>query len=367
MRKGYRVAICEQQADPKQVKGIVPRDVTRVVTPGTVIEPQLLESKRNNYLAAIAPAGAAGVGIAYIDITTSEFGTTQVPEEEALAELERLGPAEVLVPKQWEEQPGLPGSVMAVDDLWFEPRRAAELLRDHFGVATLEGFGCQALPGATAAAGAVLRYLQDTQAGALPQVSRLFTYSTNAWMPLDTQTKRNLELFQRTRSGASEGSLLSVLDLTVTPMGGRLLRRWLERPLVELEPLLRRLDAVEALTGDTILRSSLASLLKSLPDLERLVNRVRSNHGTPRELISLRSGLQALPQLRELLDGTGEASPLVAFSTGWHPCPEVRALLEAAIAEDAPPAWTRAASSAAASRQSWMGYASVLVRHKRPS
>ncbi len=336
VRKGYRVAICEQQADPKQVKGIVPRDVTRVVTPGTVIEPQLLESKRNNYLAAIAPTGAAGFGIAYIDITTSEFGTTQVPEEEALAELERLGPAEVLVPKQWEEPPGLPGSVMAVDDLWFEPRRAAELLRDHFGVATLEGFGCQALPGATAAAGAVLRYLQDTQAGALPQVSRLFTYSTNAWMPLDTQTKRNLELFQRARSGASEGSLLSVLDLTVTPMGGRLLRRWLERPLIELEPLLRRLDAVEALTGDTILRSSLASLLKSLPDLERLVNRVRSNHGTPRELISLRSGLQALPQLRELLDGTGETSPLVAFSTGWHPCPEVRSLLEAAIAEDAP-------------------------------
>ena len=339
VRKGYRVAICEQQADPKTVKGIVPRDVVRVVTPGTVIEPQLLDSKRNNYLAAIAPSaitGASGYGIAYIDITTSEFGVTQASEDRVAAELERLNPAEVLVPEGVDLPFALPGNVTQVSEAWFAPDRAGDTLKSHFDVLTLEGYGCQQLPGAIAAAGAVLRYLQDTQQGALSQVSRLFTFTTNDWMPLDAQTKRNLELFQRARGGGSEGSLLAVLDLTVTPMGGRLLHRWLERPLLKLEPLERRLNAIEALVQAPMLRSNLITLLKSLPDIERLLNRVRGNHATPRELVALRTGLQTLPRLQQLLH-EGQDGPLTELASGWHPCTEVRDLLTAAIAEEVPP------------------------------
>ena len=317
--KGYRVAICEQMEDPKKVVGIVPRAVIRVVTPGTVVEPQLLESKRNNYLAAFAPARPAGgaarppggsgpewAGIAYIDITTSEFGVTQLPQEEALAELQRLAPTEVLAPQGLEGSYALPGLVTPFDEAWFDPDRARETVLEHFGVATLEGYGCHQLPHAVAAAGAVLQYLRENQPAGLAQVTRLFTYSTDAWMYLDPQTRRNLEIFQRARQGQAEGSLLSALDATRTAMGGRRLRRWLERPLLQLEPLQQRLDAVQWLFNAPLARAQVVGLLGQLPDLERLMNRVRGGQATPRELSGLGRGLELLPRLRDALERRAE-------------------------------------------------------------
>ncbi|MBI2887349.1 MAG: DNA mismatch repair protein MutS [Chloroflexi bacterium] len=351
--KGYRVAICEQLADPAKTRGIVPRGVVRVVTPGTVVEPQLLASKQNNYLVAFAPARPtqagrptlrAGrldlgqAGIAYIDITTSAFGVTQLPLEQALAELERLGPAEVLAPAGAEELPVLPGVVTPVADAWFDPERAQARLKQHFGVATLEGYGCQGLPWATAAAGAVLAYLEETQPAALSLVTRLHTYSTDQWMYLDPQTRRNLELFQRSRSSTPEGSLLAVLDLTRTAMGGRMLRRWLERPLLEMEPLLRRQDAVEALYRTAMARSEVLHLLGRMPDLERLINRVRAGYATPRELVALREGLELAPRLREALERGEGSRPLASLVPSGGTCADLAALIGAAIRPDPPAA-----------------------------
>ncbi len=333
--KGYRVAICEQLADPSSVKGIVPRDVVRVVTPGTVIEPQLLESKRNNYLAAYVP-GAVDAGIAFIDITTSEFGVTQVPLERAAAELQRLAPSELLVREGAALPEGLESTVTPVEDGWLQPDRARERLLEHFQVASLEGYGCQHLPRAVSAAAAILAYLQETQPPALKQVTRLFTYSTDAWMNLDAQTVRNLEIFHHSRSGGTERSLMAVLDLTRTAMGGRLLRHWLERPLTKLEPLRRRQDAVDWFYRSAIARGQVVKLLGRMPDLERLVNRIRGGHSSPRELVSLRQGLELVPHINDALaHGGGKGVGLPPLER-LHACPEVRELIAHAVQDDPP-------------------------------
>ena len=333
--KGYRVAICEQLADPSSVKGIVPRDVVRVVTPGTVVEPQLLESKRNNYLAAYVP-GATDAGIAFIDITTSEFGVTQVTLERAAAELQRLAPSELLVREGTALPFGLESTVTPVEDGWLQPDRARERLLEHFQVASLEGYGCQHLPRAVSAAAAILAYLQETQPPILKQVTRLFTYSTDSWMNLDAQTVRNLEIFNHSRSGGTERSLMAVLDLTRTAMGGRLLRHWLERPLTQLEPLRRRQDAVDWFYRSTIARGQVIKLLGRMPDLERLVNRIRGGHSSPRELVSLRQGLELVPGINDALaHGGGKGLGLPPLER-LHACAEVRELIAHAIQDDPP-------------------------------
>ena len=337
--KGYRVAICEQTADPKSVKGIVPRDVVQVVSPGTVVAPHYLDSKRNNYLAAYyTPAAgplATLAGIAYIDITTSEFHTTQLPADRALAELARLAPAELLTPDDLENTEGLPGVVTGVEPRWFGQERARQHVLDHFRVASLEAFGCDHLPLATGAVAAILNYLAESQPAALALVTRLATYSTDEWMQLDLQTRRNLELFQRSRQGLTEGSLLSVLDLTKTAMGGRLLRRWLERPLIALAPLRERQERVAWLHEHALPRAAVIQTLAKTPDVERLTNRVRSSQATPREVVSLGTGLQQVGMLADALSthGAGDAEGLAA---GLSPCPEVCALIASALNDDAP-------------------------------
>ncbi len=337
--KGYRVAICDQLEDAKLAKGVVQRGVVRVVTPGTLVEPQLLDSRRNNYLAAYAP-GPDRCGIAYIDITTSEFAVTQLPPDRALAELERLGAAEVLVPKSDETPPDLSsGLVTPVEPDWFHQRDGRERVMRHFGVSTLEAFGCDRLPLATAAAGAILAYLAVTQPPALAQVTRMSTYSTEQWIELDMQTRRNLELFQRSREATAQGSLLSVLDQTKTPMGARLLRRRMERPLKELAPLEQRLDGVQAFFEGHLLRAEARKLLGSVPDLERLVNRVRGGIALPRDLLALRVGLSAIPTLKEAMARHGVAERCAWLSDGLHASPETCDLIAAAIADDPPAAF----------------------------
>ncbi|MBI4288661.1 MAG: DNA mismatch repair protein MutS [Chloroflexi bacterium] len=340
--RGYKVAICEQLVSPGSVKGIVPRDVVRVVTPGTVVDPGLLEGKANNYLASVVVDGDAA-GIAYADITTSEFAATQLPRDKLLSELERLRPSEVLASRDLVQSlTGANGSPTApltnLDDIWFDLETARDLLLRHFEAATLEGYGCAGLPLAIRAAGAIVHYLQETQKGSLGQINRLSTYSTQSFMFLDGPVRRHLELFQGGRLGAG-GALLAVLDLTKTAMGGRLLKKWLGQPLLDLAGLERRLDGVEWLHDNTIARGRLVQHLGEITDLERVANRVRSGLALPREVVSLRRSLERVPQIKAELENnlasTGSARRGLEWVSGQiKPCPEVAALIAQAIDDD---------------------------------
>ena len=334
INRGYKVAICEQLSDPKE-KGLVERDVVRVVTPGTVVEPGLLEGNANNYLVALVLDGNQ-VGIAHVDITTSEFRTTQLPVDRAAAELERLRPSEILAPRESDLSHLLANSipVTPIDGQWFEADTARRVLLEHFGTSSLEGYGCEQLPMATGAAGAIVYYLGETQKGALGQLGGLVTYSTEAFMTLDPQTRHNLELFSTFRQGAV-GSLLSVIDMTKTSMGGRLLRRWLGQPLLDITELNERLDVVGWFHGSAGRRKKAAASLGQIADLERLINRVRGSIATPRELVSLRRSLEASAGLKEALQQE-DSSPIGWLVKGLKPCDEVVELIAGAIAEEPP-------------------------------
>ncbi len=327
INRGYKVAICEQMTKPGETKGIVQRDVIRVVTPGTVIEPNLLAGKSNNYLAGIIP-DEKEAGLAYIDISTGEFAVTQLPLNRLIPEIERLKPAECVVPKNADINGfNLSAPVTRLDDWRFEYETAFKTLIDHFKVATLDGYGCTNLPLAIRAAGAIIQYLQETQKSVLGQLSGLATYSTETYMALDAQTQRNLELFQSSRSGEATGSLLSVIDLTKTAMGGRLLKKWLGQPLLDIDILKQRQDGIGWFTGNSLARNQTISLLGDIADLERLINRIKSNIALPRELVSFRRSLELVPELAKAVGNE-------ALATGLKPCPDVVALIAKAIEEE---------------------------------
>ena len=339
IEKGYRVAVAEQLADPSTVKGIVPRDVTRVVTPGTVIEPELLDEKRPNYLAAWVGDGRQ-VGIAYAEVTTGEFAATQI---EAIAageqELLRIMPRECLIQAPDEKsrevvvRPSIGSAPIHFTPFaaWhFEASHARQALLDHFQVTTLAGFGLDRKPLAVRAAGAIAQYLRETQSGALVQFTSLRSYSTGEFMALDPATRRNLEITDALRGKEStrDTSLLGVLDQTRTAMGSRLLRAWLSQPLLDRAALAERLDRVQVFFDDALLRARVRELLKSMPDLERALGRVISGHAAPRDLVAIRAALHRVPDLARVLEG----------SPGWslEAAPDVLDLLQRAIVEEPP-------------------------------
>ncbi len=333
INRGYKVAICEQVTKPGETKGLVEREVVRLVTPGTVVEASLLDSKKNNYLVGLA-LGEETVGLAYVDITTSEFATAELPPARLATELERLKPSEIIAARNADLATlSLEVPVTRRDDYWFETETARQTLLDYFGVATLDGYGCAHLPRAVSAAGAVVHYVQETQKSGLGQLRRLATYSTESFMALDVQTQRNLELFQTSRTGAMEGSLLSVIDLTGTAAGGRLLKKWLGQPLLDIVELTRRQEAIGWFVDGTLARRQTVSLLGEVTDLERLVNRVKGQIALPRELVTLRRSLEAVPRLREILESEGSRA-IDWLTGGLKPCPEVIDLIAGAIADD---------------------------------
>ena len=306
INRGYKVAICEQMTKPGETKGIVQREVIRVVTPGTVIEPGLLDSKKNNYLASLA-LGESEAGIAYADITTGEFATTQLPFAGALTELERLKPSEVIIAQDTVlSGPGISPSPTRVDNYWFDGEVTRQALLEHFGVATLEGFGCAHLPFAIRAAGAIIHYLEETQKAALAQLTRLSTYSTNTFMTLDNQAQTNLEVF-RAAGGGQKGSLFAIIDQSKTPMGSRLLRRWLSQPLLDIKEITRRQDTIAWFVENSLARAKLIALLNHTGDVERLINRISAGSAIPAELIALRHSLETVTAIRETL-GTGSGA-----------------------------------------------------------
>ena len=369
--KGYKVALCEQ-IGTETVNGLMPREVVRIFTAGTVIEPGMLDAARNNYLAAVAGEGEKA-GLAYIDISTGEFATTQIDNRRRLVEeLSRLAVAELLLPDGEQALLSELTAVPAISRLpnWrFEEKQARQTLQRHFEVSSLDAFGCQGKPLAVRAAGAILAYLQETQKEAVRQIQRLATYNTDGFMALDTATRRNLELTE-SLTGQENQSLLAVLNRTVTTMGARLLRRRLTQPLLDLPTLNQRLDQVDAFYQNGRLRAEIRAGLKNLPDLERLTNRIVNGSATPRDLENIARVLVVVPDLLALrplslskgapADGasTGSATGSEGSATSSEssatssegsatdsldglfdqldPCPDTAALIQRAIADDAP-------------------------------
>ena len=302
VNRGFKVAICEQVGDASLAPGLVEREVVRVVTPGTVVEPEILDYKKNNYLVSVVQDGSEA-GIAYADISTGEFRTTQLPETAVAPELDRIAPSELLLPEGlspgsiWPTSPVTRAGYLADD-----ADEAERVLLGHFGVTSLESFGCENLPLAIRAAGALVGYLQETQKAAAVALSGPSIYSLDKKVVLDAQTRRNLELFSSAWRNRIEGSLLWVLDKTCTPMGARLLKEWIGQPLFDLTELERRLDSVQAFHSDGITRSRTRKLLSKVGDLERTSVRVQRGVANPKELVTLKHGLERTPEIRTAIE-----------------------------------------------------------------
>jgi len=362
LRQGHRVAICEQLSPPG--KGLVERAVTRVVSPGTVAEPSLLPARENSYLAALCP-GPAGYGLAYVDVTTGEFAATEhLSGDPALAraaaenDLARIAPRECLISREDSTgadhgeraqtthgngtslpEPGTAESALRLtischrtpyEARHFGLPAATETLHEQFGVVNLEAFGCAHLPLAVRAAGAIVRYLAETNAMLLPLLTGLRTYHAGGTMHLDAATRHNLELHGAGRAGTSGGSLLKTLDGTKTAMGGRLLRRMLAEPLIARAAIEERLDATEAFATRTALRLGVLSLLVEIGDMERLTARARQELATPRELVALRDALRAVPRLTRMLK-EADAPALATLAARLDPCTAAEDLLTRAV------------------------------------
>ncbi|MEM7539263.1 MAG: DNA mismatch repair protein MutS, partial [Chloroflexota bacterium] len=352
---GYKVAVAEQVSEPG--KGLVEREVRRVVTKGTVVEPGLLEDKRNNYLMAVTLHVRGShhkqnrVGIAYCDITTGEFASTQI-NEEAQADLERrlgeelsrLKPSELITADWKVDDTGLGGLIQSLNPLlstvesWrIEEGSAIDALLYHFNVDTLDAFGLQDKPEAIRAAAAIITYLNDMQPSALTQLTRINSYGLGEFMTLDESTRRNLELTETIRSNEVKGSLLSVLDKTLTPMGGRLLRRWLSQPLLDVPTIHQRLDAVQYFTDNTTLRLELRESIRGLGDLERWSNRIAQGIARPRDMVGLREALRRIPKILEsFVNDTNALNPNFNPLEMLPSCSQVLTILETAIAEEPP-------------------------------
>jgi len=328
IEKGYHVAICEQVGE-QPTKGIFPREVVRVVTPGTIVEPGLLPGDANNYLTAII-SDEEHAGISYVDITTGEFAATELNPETLRAELMRLHPAEILHPDNLPLNNGISGHATPWPAWRFEPGRCEDAILVHFQAAALDGFGLKHKPLAVRAAGAILQYLKETQPDALKLLTGLHSYSISEFMTLDAATRRNLELTETLR-GEHKGSLLGTLDHTVTPMGKRLIHQWVSQPLLEVDKINRRLEGVAFYFEQGMERAELRAALKPLSDIERLTNRIIAGHAQPRDLVALRETLGKLPEIVELVETKkGESLPTIQAQDN-----ELR-LLESAIDKDPP-------------------------------
>lgn len=328
IEKGFHVAICEQVGG-QPTKGIFPRKVVRVVTPGTVTEPGLLPGDANNYLAAIFP-GLTTASVSYTDVTTGEFAVTELPLEALRAELTRLHPAEIIFPDNHIFPDGITGHLTTLPSWKFEAGKCNETLLHHFKATTLDGFGIQANSFSVRAAGAIVLYLKETQPDTLNLLHSLRSYSLNEFMTLDAPTRRNLELDETLR-GERKGSLLGTLDRTISPMGKRLMHRWVSQPLLQVEKIKARQNGVEYFVQQGMIRAELRNTLKPLGDLERLVNRVVAGQSQPRDLVALRSTLEQLPVIKEVIR---RQSPVVDGQ--WCVCEDELSLLQNAMDDDPP-------------------------------
>lgn len=342
VQAGIRAAICDQVEDPKKAKGLVRREVTRVVTPGTLTDDQMLDPRQSNFLASVAPS-KTGIGLAWLELSTGRFQLTDLEPSQLADELARIRPAECLLPESAATEDGLlsprrmEGQSFVITtrpDWCFSRDEARRLLNEHFGTATLEGFDVEETAAVTAA-GALLDYVRETSRTALPHIVRLEYFRRSRHMVIDEATRRSLELTQTIRDGRREYTLLGVLDDTCTPMGSRLLAEWLSSPLLDLQHIAQRQDAVEELLGDLALREDLRGQLKQTWDLQRLTSRVATGRCSPRDLVCLARTLEQLPKLRARLVGR-RSTRLQMLEQRVELCPEVHAAITAAIVENPP-------------------------------
>jgi DNA mismatch repair protein MutS len=345
IRRGFKVAICEQVEDPKLAKGIVKREVIRVVTPGTVLDASLLDAKDNNYLASLYPA-KNGYGLSFLDISTGDFFVAEIDGADNLAELDtmlaRFTPREIVLPRAYPVDDGLSGllrqytqAINGYDDWTFDYETAFRSLLDHFKVASLEGFGCNGMKAGICASGAALRYIEETQKTGLANIRRMQPFKAKEHMVIDSSCQRNLELVRNIYDGSGRGTLLSVIDLTVTSMGGRKLREWLLNPLMDAGEIERRLDAVGEFKSDHQFRSDLRSALSAVYDLERLISRVSLGAANARDLLALKQSFSSLPQIHGLLSRCNSRQ-LSDMAEDWDDLREVHQVIENAIHDDPP-------------------------------
>jgi len=341
--RGYKVAICEQMEPPKG-GNLVDRQVVRVVTPGTLVEENLLAGAANNFLAAYVPEDGLA-GLAHVDVSTGEFGCFQAEAAEAALEIERLAPAELLLPQGITPPGNSTGTLTPLGGHAFEAEAAEARLLSHFGTASLDGLGLAGQSLAARAAGAILDYLEENQQAVLNHISRLAYQGDAGFMTVDANTARNLELFKPLIPDSEHSPLLGVLDQTKTAMGARLLRRWLGRPLLDITEIQKRQDGIQLFVDSAVRRTRTAAILSKIPDLERLLARVSTAAAgspaasVPRDLVALGRGLDAVDKLRETVEhgpssGSGKHVVREEMIAGLHPCREVVELVGAAMTDD---------------------------------
>ncbi|TXT55660.1 MAG: DNA mismatch repair protein MutS [Candidatus Thorarchaeota archaeon] len=345
LEAGYTVAIAEQVEDASKAKGLVKREVVRVITPGTILESSMLEDSSNNYLVAVIEHDQQ-VGIASVDVSTGEFVTTQFPGtllgEKTINELGRLGPAELLLPESamgsqsvMQAFEPLETKITFRSDLDFSARQSEQRLKEQFNVTTLDGFGLIEKEVAIGAAGAVLAYLHDVYKENVITLTGVRTYSVERHMIVDRTTQRNLELLKNARDGSKRGTLLSVLSKTVTPMGRRLLKKWILQPLMDIDEINERLDAVEEFARSAIDRQETMNSLSNLGDLERITSRVVFGTGGARDLVALRNALSRIPKIKKKLNSC-KADLVYKLCSDIDPLEFLHETLEKALIDDPP-------------------------------
>ena len=336
---GIKVAVCDQVEDPKQAKGLVRREVTRIVTPGTVTDEELLDPRQSNYLAAVADGDPAG--LAWVDLSTGQFAATSFPASQLADQLARIGPTECLLAEDNSQLPAHLQQQMMLTrrpDWAFARDAAGEALSKHFGTAGLDGFGFSPDDGdgpAVRAAGAILDYLKETQKTSLDHIDRLIPQRAGRTLQIDEASRRSLEITQTSREGRREGSLLAVLDRSVTAMGSRLLADWVANPLTDSAGILDRLDGVEEMLGEASLSADLRETLRSVYDVERLLARVATGRASPRDLSFLGRTLRCLPAVKAKM--TARKSRLLNhLESEIDLCVDFRGKLDAALTDDCP-------------------------------
>ena len=343
VQKGYKVAIAEQMEDPKLAKGLVKREVIRVVTPGTITSAQALDETKNNYLMGIVYL-ADKMGVSVADITTGDFLVTEVSTDRALFdEINKFSPAEVICNDAF-SMSGISledlkdryhFTVSALDSHFFQDDSCRKVLREHFKVGSLEGLGLGDYDCGVIAAGAVLQYLYETQKSTLDHLTTIVPYATGNYMVLDSSTRRNLELLETMREKQKRGSLLWVLDKTRTAMGARLLRTWIEQPLISREDILKRQNAIEELNLNYISREELGEYLNPVYDLERLIGRISYKTANPRDLLAFRNSIAMVPHIKRLL-GEFTSDALKELEQELDPLEDLEDLITRAIVEEPP-------------------------------
>lgn len=341
--KGHKVAICEQVEDPKLAKGIVKREVIRIVTPGTNMDVQALDEGKNNYIMSIVYAGDK-YGVSLADVSTGDYFVTEVDTERKLMdELNKFAPSEIICNESFymsgidlsDIKHRLGIAVYALDAWYFSDETAKNILKDHFKVKSLEGLGLADYDCGVIAAGALLKYLYETQKNSLSHISSLRPYSTGKYMLIDSSTRRNLELVETLREKQKRGSLLWVLDKTKTAMGARMLRSYVEQPLINKEAIQKRQDAVEELNANAITREELREYLAPIYDLERLVTKVTYLSANPRDLIAFKNSIGMLPPIKTLLEDFTSAKLQEIFSD-LDTLEELYRLIDSSIGEEPP-------------------------------